>query len=121
MPEKHKWQDKPYITSTTEPEKETKRIKELVTTAIQCNETSEYHYLLSKYKLRKTLRILACIYRFSNNSRNVKKSGLLTTTEEIQRRRKYLIKQTQREGEHCEKIINNQNRLNLHKNPEGIY
>ena len=42
------------------------------------------------------MRILAWIYRFSNNSRKVKKSGPLTI-EEIERRIKYLIKQAQRE------------------------
>ena len=79
--DKTKWPDHPFITFTTESEKETKCIKELVTTAIQSNETSEYHYLLSKYELHKTLRILAWIYRFMNNSRKVKKSGPLTTEE----------------------------------------
>ena len=66
------------------------------------------------------LRILAWIYRFFNNSRKVKKSGPLTT-EEIDRRRKYLIKQVQREVEHSEKFTYNQKRLNLHKNQEEIY
>ena len=66
------------------------------------------------------MRILAWIYRFINNSRKVKKSGPLTT-EEIDRRRKYLIKQVQREVEHSEKFIDNQKRLNLHKNQEGVY
>ena len=50
-----------------------------------------------------------------SNSRRVNKSGPLTT-EEIERRRKYLINQAQREVEHSEKFIANQNRLNLHKN-----
>ena len=31
------------------------------------------------------------------------------------------MKQTQREVEHSEKFIDNQKRLNLHKNQEGIY
>ena len=66
------------------------------------------------------MRILTWIYRFINNSRKIKKSDLLTT-EEIDRRRKYLIKQVQREVEHSEKFIDNQKRLNLHKNQEGIY
>ena len=95
-------------------------IKELVTTVIQSNEISEYHYLLSRYELHKTLRISARIYRFINNSRKVKKSGPLTI-EEIERRRKYLIKPAQREVEHSEKFIDNQKRLNLYKNQEGIY
>ena len=50
----------------------------------------------------------------------MKKSGPLTT-EEIERRRKYLIKQAQKEAEHSEKFIDNQRRLNLHKNQERIY
>ena len=120
MPDKTKWPDQLFITSTAETEKETKCIKELVTTAIQNNQKSEYNYLLSKYELHKTLRILAGIYRFINNSRKVKKSDPLTT-EEIDRRRKYLIKQVQREMEHSEKFIDNQKILNLHKNWEGIY
>ena len=77
----------------------------------------KYHYVLSKFELHKTLRILAWIYRFI---RTVKKSGPLTT-EEIERRRKYLIKKAQREVEHNEKFIDNQKRLNLYKNQEGIY
>ena len=48
------------------------------------------------------MRILAWIYRFSNNSRKVKKSGPLTI-EEIERR------------------IDKQKRLNVHENQEGIY
>ena len=94
MPDKTKWPDQLFITSTTESEKETKCIKELVTTAIQSNQKSEYSYLLSRYELHKTLRILAWIYRFINNSRKVKKSGPKRL---------------------------NQKRLNLHKNQEGIY
>ena len=94
MPDKTKWPDQLFITSTTESEKETNCIKELVTTAIQSNQKSEYSYLLSRYELHKTLRILAWIYRFINNSRKVKKSGPKRL---------------------------NQKRLNLHKNQEGIY
>ena len=66
------------------------------------------------------MRILAWIYRFINNSRKVIKSGPLTS-KEIERRRKYLIEQVQREVEHSEKFIDNQKRLNLHKNQEEIY
>ena len=58
LPDKTKWWDQPFVTSTTESEKEAKCIKELVTTTIQCNEISEYHYML-KYEFNKTLRILA--------------------------------------------------------------
>ena len=43
------------------------------------------------------------------------KWGLLTT-EEIERRRKYFIKQSQREVEQSEKFIDNLKRLNLDKN-----
>ena len=100
--------------------KKNKRIKELVATVIQSNQRSEHNYLLSKYELLKTLRILAWIYRFINNSRKVIKSGPLTS-KEIERRIKYLIEQVQREVEHSEKFIDNQKRLNLHKNQEGIY
>ena len=66
LPNKTKWPDQPFITSTTDSEKETKCIKELVTTAFQSNQKSEYNYLLSKYELHKTLRILAWIFRFIN-------------------------------------------------------
>ena len=66
------------------------------------------------------MRILAWMYRFINNSRKVKKSRPLTT-EEIERRRMYLVKQALKEMEHSEKFIDNQKRLNLHKNQEGIY
>ena len=66
------------------------------------------------------MRILAWIYIFINNSRKIKNSGSLTI-EEIERRRKYLIKQAQREVEYSEKFIDNQKRLDLHKNQEGIY
>ena len=75
---------------------------------------------MSKYELHKILRILAWIYRFSNNSKKVKKSGPLTIGE-IERRRKYLIKQAQREVGHSEKFIDKQKRLNVHKNQEEIY
>ena len=56
------------------------------------------------------MRILAWIFIFINNSRKVKNSGSLTT-EEIERRRKYLIKQAQREVEYSEKFIDNQRDL----------
>ena len=120
LPDKTKWPDQPFITSTTGSDKESKCIKELVTTAIQSNQKSEYNYLLSKYDLHKTFRTLAWVYWFINNSRKVKKSGPLATGE-TGRRRKYLIKQAQREVEHSEKFVDNQKRLNLHKNQEGIY
>ena len=120
LPDKTKWPNQPLITSATESEKKTKRIKELVAIVIQSNQRSEYNYLLSKYELLKTLRILAWIYRFINNSRKVIKSGPLTS-KEIERRRKYLIEQVQREVEHSEKFIDNKKRLNLHKNQEEIY
>ena len=35
LPDKTKWPDQPFITSTTESEKETKCIKELLTTAVK--------------------------------------------------------------------------------------
>ena len=50
-----------------------------------------------------------------HSSRKSKKSGPITT-EEIESIRKNLIKQAQREVRHIEKIIDNQKRLNLHKN-----
>ena len=56
----------------------------------------------------------------SYRNQSIDKSGPLTT-EDIERKRKYLMKQTQREVEHSEKFIDNQKRLNLHKNQEGIY
>ena len=58
LPDKNKWPDQPFVAPTTESEKETKCIKELVTITIQCNEISEYHYLLSKYEFHKTLAFL---------------------------------------------------------------
>ena len=117
---KTKWPSQTFITSTIESEKETKCVKELVTTAIKSNQKSEYNDLSSKYELHKTLRILGWMYRFINNSRKVKKSGPLTT-EEIERRKKYLIMQAQEEVKHSEKLIHNQKRLGLHKYQEGIY
>ena len=57
LQDKTKWSNYPFITSTNEPEKDTKCIKELLTTAIQSNKISEYHYLLSKCELHKTFRI----------------------------------------------------------------
>ena len=65
------------------------------------------------------MRILAWIYSFINNSKKFKKSDLLTT-DETERRRKYLIKQSHRKVEHSEKFIDNQKTLNLHKNQEEI-
>ena len=87
LPDKTKWPNQPLLTSATESEKKNKRIKELVATVIQSNQRSEHNYLLSKYELLKTLRILAWIYRFINNSRKVIKSGPLTS-KEIERRGK---------------------------------
>ena len=60
-----------------------------------------------KYELHKILRILAWIKRFINNNKSVKKSGQ-SIIEEIERRRKFLIKQGQREVEHREKFIDSQ-------------
>ena len=77
-----------------------------------------YHHVIIYYQSTSYIKLsafLAWIYGFINNSRNVKKSGPLTT-ENIKRRRKCLIKQTQREMEHSEKSVDNQKRLNLHKN-----
>ena len=120
MPDKTKGLDQPFITSSTESEKETECIKELATRTIQCNDISEYHYLLWKHKFRKTLRILARINGFINNSSKDKKSRILIT-EEIERSRKHLIKQAQRKVEHSKKFKDNQKRVNLHKKVEGIY
>ena len=95
LPDKTKWPDQTFITSTTDSEKETKHVKELVTKSIQSNQKSECNYLISKHKLHKTLTILAWIYGFINNRRKVKKSGPLTT-DEIERKRKYLVKQAEK-------------------------
>ena len=65
------------------------------------------------------MRILSWIYSFINNSKKFKKSDPLTT-DETERRRKYLIKQSQRRVEHSEKFIDNQKTLNLHKSQEEI-
>ena len=86
LPDKTKWPDQTFITSTTASEKETKHVKELVTKTIQSNQKSECNYLISKHDLHKTLAILAWIYGFINNRRKVKKSGPLTT-DEIERKR----------------------------------
>ena len=112
MQNKTKWPDQSFVTSTTESEKETKYIKEIVTKTIPYNEISEYHHLLSKYEFHKTLRILAWINGFINNSRKAKNLGPLIT----ERSRK----QAQREVEHNEKFIDYQKILNLHKKLEGI-
>ena len=71
LPDKAKWPDQPFITSTTESEKETKCIRELVITAIQSNEI-RISWSIIKVQVTQNLRILAWIRRFINNSKTLR-------------------------------------------------
>ena len=57
----------------------------------------------------------------STSYRKIKNFRIFLNTEEIEGRRKYLIKQAQRQVEFSEKFINNEKRFNLHKKQEEIY
>ena len=118
LTEPENWPDQPYISPTIESEKESKLIKEVLATTTE--KTDDYHMTLSKHQLHKTLRVTAWISRFINNCRKIKRTGPLKV-EEIQKQLKFYIKREQTKFENSEAFKENQSKLNLCKNQEGIY
>ena len=77
--------------------------------------------LLEKFRLSKTVRVLAWVKIFIDNLVYGKKVNGPLATEEMQKQMQFLIKRAQSESEILENFKYDSTRLNLQKNDEGIY
>ena len=106
---------------TKESEAESKQIKEVFTTAV---ETKDYlDEILQKHEFWKAVRIAAWIFRFLHNCKLTKSKrsyGPLTTVETKARVVSWMKKATERYSE-TEQFKEDQLKLNLQRNAEGLY
>ena len=109
----------------TEPNKETeaeaKQIKEVFAVAVETRDC--FDEVLEKHTFWRAVRISAWVMRFLQNCRNKKSNrvrGPLTTSE-TGRQVKWWIKREQERYSVTERFLEDQQRLNLQKNDEGIY
>ena len=104
-----------------ESEAEAKKIKETFQAAVE-NEDS-FDALLVKHPYWKTIRVMAWVARFIHNSKvpkRLQKKGVVTTSE-TEQEVKRLIRREQERYSNTERFREDQLRLNLQKNSEGIY
>ena len=121
LPNPEKWpRDK-----VTKPNKETaaeaKRTKEVFAVAVDTRD--DFDEVLEKHTFWRVIRISAWIMRFLQNCRSKKSNrvrGPLTTAETV-KQVKWWIKREQERYSVTEKFLEDQQRLNLQKNDEGIY
>ena len=76
--------------------------------------------MLHKFDLHKAFKISAWILKFIKNCRKNKKSDPLTTAELVNQKKIY-IKREQKKVLRSSRFEDNEKRLNLEKNDEGVY
>ena len=104
-----------------ESEVEAKKIKKTFQAAVESE--GSFDALLVKHPYWKTIRVMAWIARFIHNSKvpkRLRKKGVLTTSE-TQQEVKRLIRREQVRYSNTDRFHEDQLRLNLQKNSEGIY
>ena len=108
----------------TKPSEDSDSEKQLVKEIMQMSverEADTIDTLLERKSWWTTVRVLAWMKRFINNSKNNQRvKGPLSTTE-IQEQISFMIKRAQRDVEETSQFKNDSLRLNLVKNEEGIY
>ena len=107
--------------STEESEVEAKPIKEIFKASVEMRD--QFDEILEKYTYWNTMRLMAWMNRFATNCRAKKADRIKgpLTTEEIQSQIMWWIKRVQARSESKERFKNEQQRLNLQKNNQGIY
>jgi hypothetical protein len=95
-------------------------VKEVMKVTIP-KEADFVNSLLEKFRLSKTVRVLAWVKRFIDNLVYGKKVNGPLATEEMQKQMQFLIKRAQSESEILENFKYDSTRLNFQKNDEGIY
>ena len=116
-----KWPTPVMTEPSKESEAEAKKIKETFQATVESEDS--FDALLVKHPYWKTIRIMAWIARFIHNSKvpqRLRKKGVLTTAE-TEQEVKRLIRREQERYSNTERFREDQLRLNLQKNSEGIY
>ena len=120
LSEPEKWPEQLQIKPSEKSEFESRMVKEVMKVTIP-KEADFVNSLLEKFRLSKTVRVLAWVKRFIDNLAYGKKVNGPLATEEMQKQMQFLIKQAQSESEILENFKYDSTRLNLQKNDEGIY
>ena len=120
MSEPEKWPDQVQIKSSEKSESESRITKEVMKATMR-KEADVIDYLLQKFNLSKTVRILAWVKRFIDNFVYRKNVNVPLVTEETQKQMQFLIKRAQLESEALETFKVDSARLNLQRNDEGVY
>ena len=95
-------------------------LKEIMQVSVE-READTIDALLKRKSWWTTVRVLARIKRFINNSKNSQRVKGPLTTSEIQEQINFMVKRAQRDVEETSQFKNDSERLNLVKNEEGIY
>ena len=117
------WPERIITKPTTESESEAKKIREMLTVAIPSEDIDVTQSILSKFELKKTIRIFAWICRFVKNCRKAKDQRTKGTikTEEYTETTKIFIRQAQKQSSEGEVFKKHVTQLNLVKNDCDIY
>ena len=107
--------------SSKESDAEAKLTREVFAAAVETRD--EFDEMLEKHTFWRTVRISAWITRFLRNCRCSKlaRIGRPLTSAETEKQVKWWIKREQERYSVMEKFLEDQQRLNLQKNDEGIY
>ena len=101
LPYKDQWPVQPSIQAIYKTEQEAEITKELMSTALQKNDT--FDKLMNKFDLWKCIKIIAWINRFITNCKKEKINGPLTTSE-IKQQRTWFIKREQQKVADTDKL-----------------
>ena len=121
LPNSEKWPRDIVTKPNKETETESKLTKENFAVAVDVRD--DFDEVLEKHAFWRVIRISAWVTRFVQNCRSKKSnrvSGPLTTAE-TEKQVKWWIKREQERYTVTEKFLEDQQRLNLQKNDEGIY
>ena len=118
LSEREKWPDQVQIKPSEKSESESRMMKEVMKATMQ-KEADVIDYLLQKFNLSKTVRILAWVKRFIDNFVKRKNVNGPLVTEETQKQ--FSIKRAQLESEALETFKVDSARLNLQRSDEGVY
>ena len=121
LPNPEKWPTDIVTKPNQETEAEAKRTKEVFAVAVDTRD--DFDEVLEKHTFWRVIRISAWIMRFLQNCRSKKSNrvrGPLTTAETVKQVKWWIQRERERYSV-TEKFLEDQQRLNLQKNDEGIY
>ena len=115
------WPASVQIGPSKESKAEAKLVKEVVSVAVETEDS--FHQVLLKHGFWKTIRITSWVARFLHNCKSSKANRLFgpLTTAETDKQVKGWVKRTQLSKLNTDQFQEDQLRLNLHKNGEGLY